>query len=857
MSLEQQFRNAVIDRQVDDLMRNARNIHQLQNNRMMVPSNAELQYIHKSAPPDLPTAPKIQIPSSAVPVATPNTSAAQRFVAPNSPRPASPPTPINQPNPAPGAKPPALPIPVGNLSRFAPSAGMALLDFGFRLGYGQSVDQAAAGGAGNFVGGAVGTVVGNAVAGPVGGVVGGAVGGAVGGRIADLIWDLTRPKPTELPTEQVVGKLPFPGGQGQCVPYGVRFRFTSGTEDGVAVYGPIGGIRIRLEPAAKPVGWHGTGDYYIGYNEIFCRGEYSIVRGLECLPAPQWVIIGQNPGQSVDQRLEIISVQRIDNKPDTDGNPPPLPIPQDNRALDTKNHPLNQTSAPPRATPQTGNPQTSPSAPQNYVPGGTPSRTGGSPRGDSPDWIPHAAPKGSPHPDTMRPLIGPPLPNVGRQPTPPITPEIRDINQAIPNAQNPGTGTFGSPTPIELKFPSAAPVTTTVGNEPIPDAINPTPKTNNPPGTGTKPAQDPLDQKFQDIEKLFRENYDNRFKEMAGGLAALTPILTQLQQNTAPQNLENIVEKGTCKTTQPGGCTGKEFDAIKNNQQSTNQKLDDLLKGADATAQAAQLALLNTINTKLGPQVVGGISGFLQKFAKSIHLDKILNALTLITSLHNAAMLSRNLGSTLGELTGQALEVIGIKDENGSAIDINGILSKQANSFMESLIGAETWQGIKITWNKANNILASASQIVWTVRSLFDSGREILEWTAENTGRIGNALKRFRVVGENAYRWMPERVTATNAWALKVDRARQNIDSLDDAASSFSGVLGEVQNIQQEAQELREQKERFDKNLKEFTPKDREDNEPVKAAVAAAKTASKAPEGIESVFRGEGESEDA
>ncbi|MBE9191401.1 hypothetical protein IQ230_13805 [Gloeocapsopsis crepidinum LEGE 06123] len=254
---------------------------------------------------------------------------------------------------------------------------------------------------------------------------------------------------------------------------------------------------------------------------------------------------------------------------------------------------------------------------------------------------------------------------------------------------------------------------------------------------------------------------------------------------------------------------------------------------------------------------LAAIKTFLEKFAKSIHLDKVLNALTLIVSLHNAAMLSRNLGQTLGDLTSQALTVVGIKDENGGTIDVNEILSKQTNAFFESILGAEVWAGIKTSWIKANNILASASQIMWTVRSLFDSGREILEWTAENTGKIGNALKRFRVVGENAYKWMPERVTATNAWALKVDRMREGIDSLDDAASSLTGVLGEVQNIQSEFGELQEQKQQFENNLKEFTPKDREDNEPVKQAVAAGKIASKAPEGIETVFRGEGESEDA
>ena len=99
--------------------------------------------------------------------------------------------------------------------------------------------------------------------------------------------------------------------------------------------------------------------------------------------------------------------------------------------------------------------------------------------------------------------------------------------------------------------------------------------------------------------------------------------------------------------------------------------------------------------------------------------------------LHNAAMLSRNLGSTLGDLTSQALATIGIKDSEDSPIDVNEILGKQANNFMSSILGAEVWAGTKTSWNKANSIIASATNLMYTVRSMFDSTREILEWTAE------------------------------------------------------------------------------------------------------------------------------
>jgi len=347
------------------------------------------------------------------------------------------------------------------------------------------------------------------------------------------------------------------------------------------------------------------------------------------------------------------------------------------------------------------------------------------------------------------------------------------------------------------------------------------------------------------------------------GITQLLNPIPQIANNTTPEALKNAAANGVCSTLKPGGCmTGLTNNAERaaNNSTSNNNLLNqilNILRAANETLLPFIWQRVQTIDTKLGAQIPGGISSFVQTAFRATRIDKILNALTLITTLHNAAMLSRNLGQTLGELTSQALATIGIKDETGSPLDINGEIGKQVNNLMSAILGADTWAGTKLAWNKANAILASASQIVYTVRSIFDSGREVTEWIANNTGKIGNALKRFRVVGENAYPHMAENVNHQNAWMLKVQRYRENVDSLDDAASSLQGVLGEVQNIQQEAQELKEQKERFDKAIQEAQPKTVPDNKPMQEKAAAAKAVSVAPANAADVFRGEGESPNA
>lgn len=222
------------------------------------------------------------------------------------------------------------------------------------------------------------------------------------------------------------------------------------------------------------------------------------------------------------------------------------------------------------------------------------------------------------------------------------------------------------------------------------------------------------------------------------------------------------------------------------------------------------------------------------KLARWLRLPQLINILTLITVLHNAAMLSRSLVDTLGEVIDTGLLIIGLRDEDGKPFDVSELLGKSASNLMKSILGDAVWNNVVTTWQKANRVHQSASNILWNVRSMFASTREILEWTGENTGKIGNALKKSGVVFENSYSWMPENYRGGRG---VLDR----IENLDDAASSLSGVVGEVRSVQEEAIEMAKNKEAFEKALKDLAPQQRADNEPVKQAVTAGKTASTGP----------------
>lgn len=234
------------------------------------------------------------------------------------------------------------------------------------------------------------------------------------------------------------------------------------------------------------------------------------------------------------------------------------------------------------------------------------------------------------------------------------------------------------------------------------------------------------------------------------------------------------------------------------------------------------------------------------KLSERLKLPEIINALTLIVTLHNAAMLSQALVQTLGEILSTGLAIIGLKDEEGQPFDVNAILGKQVKDFIISIVSQQVWNNAVARWNAASRVYQAAANVASTVQSIGNSTQAIMEFAAENTGKIGNALKRFRIVGENSYSWMPEQVTPQYAWM-------QRLENLQDAASGVSGVVGEVASIQEQLNQLKEQRAEVKKSLENAETAFGTDNKPAKARAEQEESESTAPETVGAVSRGPGE----
>jgi len=124
-------------------------------------------------------------------------------------------------------------------------------------------------------------------------------------------------------------------------------------------------------------------------------------------------------------------------------------------------------------------------------------------------------------------------------------------------------------------------------------------------------------------------------------------------------------------------------------------------------------------------------------------------------------------------------------------------------------------------------VYQSGANILFSVRSIMDSTQEVAQFTAESTGRIGNALKRAGVVFENSYKWMPEQVNGQNAFSRRFERITSGLENIEDAAGALQNVTGEILSAQEELSEIRENREGFEAALKDLPPKAIQNNKPV------------------------------
>jgi Collagen triple helix repeat (20 copies) len=298
---------------------------------------------------------------------------------------------------------------------------------------------------------------------------------------------------------------------------------------------------------------------------------------------------------------------------------------------------------------------------------------------------------------------------------------------------------------------------------------------------------------------------------------------------------------GACQASRPGTCPGGGADQINNLGNKLNG-IGTAVGLLNNQILGTVTSTLNVINTKLGSQIVGGLSAWSKGIAEVVNKSQILNVLTYISVLHNAYMLSNSLSQTLFSAVGNSLAALGLKDTSvdpaGTPFNVGKIVGDWTETFFKSVFGVATVNGIKADWKKYSRIYQAAAQVVYSIQSIGHSILGALEVVGSHVSKIGNALQKFRVVSEKAYSWMNPTPSFQNRFLTGLQQTQEVVSQIDQVSS-------EVLSVQENITQMGKLKEELDKSLKQEPDSKQAAATPeaikVKEAAAEAKTASISP----------------
>ncbi|MEA5627570.1 hypothetical protein [Nostoc sp. UHCC 0251] len=706
------------------------------------------------------------------------------------------------------ALPRSLPQAAGRLVIPGVQAGLTL---GSRLIAGQPVSQAVAATAGTVVGGYVGLVVGNALLPGLGGVVGSMIGGWAGSLFSDSFFRQQLPRAAEIP-EPVPGMSKLASGQLSGTLYNVSVVKTNaqgGVVEGRYFPSEVGRIDGILEQQVDAT----------SYRAFLITNNGNTAHDL---------------GTSTSRWTQI-SIVRTDGVIDVMPSPVIPAPPPDNRPGYFNESPLNPNNIIPTGTPQQGQPKyqrrdVAPTLPGNNLPNSNSPYFPGH-GGLAPSFLPNPTQTPS-NGGAMLPMMQPqrqllPFAEPDEIPLPRLAPKSGvtvteypatvvpiEYAQITPSSStgvtvtaSEGSNALGQYVPagslipeITGQLPSNAPQ---IGKaQPVSDALSPTPKFLSQPISKT-PTELSNDKTKEALEQQ-KKDFDDQIKRLtaiATAIAALTPAINGIPDAIAKSPAVQAANKETtqgavCEIAQPGKCLGDALDNSANKvNQNNNQNTANILDKINAGANAAQLALLELMNTKLGDLIPGGISGKLQRLSSWMHLDRVLNVLIWWQTLHNAYMLSANLGQTLTSAISNVLAAIGIKDAEGSPLEIGEILGNQFDSLAKSVIGESEWGGIKAEYKKWNRIYQAAANLMNSIQSIGYSILSALEVVGSWVAVIGNGLRKWGEVGENAYRWMNPTPNFQNKFFTALETTENVVSQIDSVASEVLSVQDTVTQI--------------------------------------------------------------
>lgn len=288
----------------------------------------------------------------------------------------------------------------------------------------------------------------------------------------------------------------------------------------------------------------------------------------------------------------------------------------------------------------------------------------------------------------------------------------------------------------------------------------------------------------------------------------VVPDLTAIKNQTTQSSLASGTEQGICNSlNNPSACP------VTPENPNPTQGLKGLKDFLDSKAQAianglglANLGTNSTIlgivkntndavrSTKYGLEVIQDFAQEAWDFTKA---DKIIAVANLMASTHNAAMLSRNLGETLGDVTTQGLAFFKVKAPDGSAIDVNEVIGNSIENFLKGVVGEQVYTDSVAKWRSFNRILTAASGVVYAIRGIQDAFLSAQEVVGGWIAKIGNGMQDQGMFEDNTFPWMNPNPNFKNPYKGFLAK----IDDLEDAASQVNSLVSSGIEFQQSINE--------------------------------------------------------
>lgn len=298
-------------------------------------------------------------------------------------------------------------------------------------------------------------------------------------------------------------------------------------------------------------------------------------------------------------------------------------------------------------------------------------------------------------------------------------------------------------------------------------------------------------------------------------IAGIGAILGTISANTAPEAQRLNSKNGTCDAMQSPSCTQGMEGRIKD---PINAKLDaaQLARDVNASAQSAALA---------------SVFSFVSRIYNNQFVHSSLSFMTTMTTIHNAAMLSRDVAETLGTVVDNSINLSGnkLKDVNGNDINFTSWIGSNIRAIIIQLIGADKYVQLALQWQKANTIYHSAMAVINTTQSMLDPLSSAVEYGMENVSKIGNGLREDGVVSENSYPAMDETIRARRV--NRFERLNDTLEGAENISSNLSSVTGSAVSVKEDFRQLREDQKQLRDQAANFNAVDEQARAELKASL--------------------------